>query len=185
MKKEKDAKSKEPKQAREKVGGVLTPGTAIAEMYLVLRDNKKHAFKDCKKICDQQKVSVTGRLYQLGVYGRHEDAEKGGWGLTINEDTIQLTHGKEAASAKKVKIEKKEPKKAPKEESTGDVSSRTIKMVAQQLRRTLKSGKDWTKNKLIQSLVKSGVDQKAVEAALKSEIKAGGITAEGGELSLA
>lgn len=185
MKKQKEEKAKAPKESST-VFGCLRAGTAIAEMRQLLDDQKKHSLKDLQKVCDKHKVNLTGRLYQLGVYGKHPDATNGGWGLTTDEDTVQLTVGKAAAQAKKAKPEKKEAAKAPKESDSKDVSSRALKMVAQQLRRTLKSGKTWTKNKIIQALVKDGVDQKTVEAALKSEIKAGGITKDdGGELTLA
>lgn len=171
-----------PKKETAKIAGHLVEGTAIADLYTFLEDEKKHPLSAAKKILAKHKADPMGRIYQLGRYGK----KFGAWAVTVDEDTIQMKKGKAAAQAasKPAKEETKKSKKSEPEEK-GLVSSKALKATAALIRRTLKSGKDWTKNKLIEKLKEDGADPKRVEAALAEELKAGGIEKLGGFLQLA
>lgn len=173
-----------------KVGGYLIAGSAIADLYELLSDGKKHTFTEGNKICARHKKDLKGRLGNLGRVGIRKKA----WGLIVDDEdkTIQMKLGKPAeaafggrASKSESSSKKTTSKKEQEPEEKGAMPSKALKATMALVRRTLKAGKDWTKNKLIEHL-KSEHDQdpKRVEAALKEEIKAGGIEVEDGILGL-
>ena len=176
-----------------KVGGFLIAGSALADMYEVLEDEKKHGFAELKKICAKHKKDLVGRLGNLRRVGE----KKKSWGLIVDKEgsTVQMKLGAAPKSAPAPKVKAKEvvaPKASAKTskksepEDDSSSSSKTLKAVATLVRRTLKSGKDWTKNKLIENMVdEHDMDPKVVKEALNSEIKAGGITVKDGILALA
>lgn len=189
MAKAKAEKKAAPKKETSKIAGHLVEGTAIADLYQFLEDEKKHSLKDAKKVLAKHKADPMGRIYQLGRYGK----KFGLWGVIVDEDTIQLKKGKEAAAASKKKApkEKEEPKKkatSKKEqepEEKGAMPSKALKATMALVRRTLKTGKDWTKNKLMEHLIKEhDQDPKRIAAAVQEEIKAGGIEVDDGILTL-
>lgn len=187
MKTKKSEKKAAPKKETAKIAGHLVEGTAIADLYQFLEDEKKHPLKDAKKVLAKHKADPMGRIYQLGRYGK----KFGTWGVIVDGDTIQLKKGKVASSLKASKngdtpsSKKAKTKKEQEPEEKEAVPSKAQKATAALVRRVLKDGKDWTKNKLIEHLKEEhDQDPKRVEAALKEEIKAGGITVEDGVLSL-
>jgi hypothetical protein len=191
MKVKKDEKKKAPKKETSKIAGHLVEGTAIADLYQFLEDEKKHPLAAAKKVLSKHKADPMGRIYQLGRYGK----KFGLWGVIVDEDTIQLKLGKEAASASSKKASKKKEKEAPAKKSTSKkeqepeetaaMPSKALKATMALVRRTLKSGKDWTKNKLMEHLKKEhDQDPKRIAAAVQEEIKAGGIKVDDGYLVL-
>lgn len=170
------------KNGSSKIAGHLVAGTAIADLYLFLEDEKKHSLKDAKKVLAKHKAEPMGRVYQLGRYGKKLNL----WAVIVDEDTIQMKKGKGVAAAAASKTKKATSKKEHEPEEKEAVPSKALKATAALVRRTLKTGKDWTKNKLIEHLKEEhDQDSKRVEAALKEELKAGGITMEDGVLVLA
>lgn len=189
--KKKAEKKAAPKKETQKIAGHLVEGTAIADLYQFLEDEKKHSLKDAKKLLSKHKADPMGRIYQLGRYGK----KFGLWGIIVDEDSIQLKKGKGAATAasKPAKKEKEAPAKAKKAtskkeqepEETEATPSKALKATMALVRRTLKSGKDWTKNKLMEHLVdEHDQDPKRIASAVQEEIKAGGIKVEDGYLVL-
>ena len=178
-----------PKKETSKIAGHLVEGTAIADLYTLLEDERVHKLSEAHKALKKHKANPTGRIYQLGRYGKRF----GLWGLIVTEDTIQLKKGKQAAIASSKKKEKAEKagkkkvttKKGQEPEEKGAAPSKALKATAALIRRVLKAGSDWTKNKLIQELKEEyGQDPKRVEAALVAEINNGGIEVEDGVLVL-
>lgn len=191
MAKQKAVKKEERKgkPATTKVGGYLLAGTALADLYEVLIDEKKHGFAELKKIVAKHKKDLPGRLGNLRRVGEKKKA----WSLLVDSDasTVQMKLGAGKPAAKEepaTKSAKKaaEPVAKKKAAEPTDISPKTLKAAATLVRRTLKSGKDWTRNKLTEHLVnKENMDPATVKEALNSEIKAGGITVEDGILVLA
>jgi hypothetical protein len=192
MAKVKAEKKAAPKKESTKVAGHLNAGTAIADLYQFLEDEKVHKLADAKKLIAKFKVDASGRISQLGRYGK----KFGAWGLIITEDTIQMKLGKAAATAAPAKKAKPKEKEAPAKKATSKkeqepdemaaMPSKALKATMALVRRTLKTGKDWTKNKLMEHLMQEhDQDPKRVAAAVQEEIKAGGITVEEGYLILA
>lgn len=131
-----EARMKEKaEKASTKVAGTLIPGTAIADLYEYLKDEKVHKLVDAKKVVSSKhKADPMNRIQQLARYGKKG---KVACAVTIDteEGTVQMkiTKGgakpaapapakekekeKEKPPAKKGKVTlKKEPKKK-KEES--------------------------------------------------------------------
>jgi uncharacterized Zn finger protein (UPF0148 family) len=193
MAKVKAEKKAAPKKETTTIAGHLREGTAIADLYLFLEDEKKHSLKDAKKVLSKHKADPMGRIYQLGRYGKKGPEY---WAVIVDEETIQLKKGKAAASAPKEKkappakakeapAKKATSKKEQEPDETAAMPSKALKATMALVRRTLKSGKDWTKNKLIENLIEEhDQDPKRVTAAIQEEIKAGGIKIEDGILEL-
>lgn len=212
MRKEKTEKA--GKEKTSKVAGHLVAGTAIADIYLYLQDEKVHKIADVKKgPLAKHKADPMGRMQQLGRYGK----KFGAWAVTIDTEagTIQMKLGKGAAKVSTPAKEKEEPavkkgkkvssKKAAEEEpeepeeeqeetteeeeveeEVQEKPSKQQSAVQKLVRRTLKSGKDWTKNKLIEYLNKEHkIDPKRTEMAITEELKAKGIELDDGVLTLA
>jgi hypothetical protein len=193
------AEKKEGKgKASTKIGGFLLAGTAIADLYTFLEDEKKHKVADAKKVVLKHKKELLDRLGNLRRVGR----KKGAWDILVDDDagTVQMKLGKPSAQApapKKAKAEapKETPKKEAKKTESKKDSAPAVKepanskgqaAVASLVRRTLKAGGDWTRNKMVEHLHdEHKIDVKRTEAAIASEIKVGGITEEDGELQLA
>ena len=184
---EKKAKEKKAGEKTEtkKIAGHLVEGTAIADLYQYLEDEKKHPLKDAVKLLSKHKANPMGRIYQLGVYGK----KFGGWGILVDQEanTIQMKLGKQAAiAAKSVKTAKSAKPEKKSEVVKEAIPSKALKATATLVRRVLKTGKNWTKNKLIETMKKEhDQDPKRVEAAIKEELQNGGLTVEDGVLQLA
>jgi len=193
----KKAASKNEEVSSTKVGGFLIANTALADLYEVLEDGKKHGFAELKKICAKHKKDLAGRLGNLRRVGEKKRA----WALIVDKEnstvTMKLGTPPKSSSAsaapkaskkeKEVETSKAKSKASKKDEPEDDsnTNSKTLKAAATLIRRTLKSKKDWTRNKLTEHLVNEmDMDPKVVKEALNSEIKAGGITVEDGILSL-
>lgn len=180
----KKAEKKEKAGTSKKVGGVLIAGSAIADLYELLSDGKRHSFSEGNKIVAKHKRDLAGRLGNLRRVGERKRA----WGLIVDDDakTIQMKLGAPGkSSTNHLPAKKATSKKEHEPEEKEAVPSKALKATAALVRRTLKTGKDWTKNKLIEHLKEEhDQDSKRVEAALKEEIKAGGITVEDGVLVL-
>jgi hypothetical protein len=191
MAKVKAEKKAAPKKESTKVGGVLIAGTAIADLYELLSDEKKHPISACEKIVAKHKKELTDRLGNL----RRVGAKKKMWGLIVDEDgkTIQMKMGAAAAAAspktkpkaKEAPAKKATSKKEQEPDETAAMPSKALKATMALIRRTLKSGSDWTKNKMMEHLMQEhDQDPKRVAAAMQEEIKAGGIKVEEGYLQL-
>lgn len=205
------AKEKKDEEKKgKKIGGVLVAGTAIADLYLFLEDEKKHSLADTKKAIAKHSADKMGRIRQLARYGK----QKGLWAVVIDDEaeTVQMKLGKgQPASAEKKKEQKEEPaasrsqqkrvaaqkKAAPEkkkskeevveepEEGENGSTSKGQAAVARLVRQLLKNGKDWTKNTVADSLKEEhGIDPKRTMDAIASELKNGGLTAEDGVLAL-
>lgn len=178
---EKKASGKEEKQT--KIAGHLIPGTAIADLYLFLEDEKRHSLKDTLKAIAKHKADKMGRLKQLARYGK----KFGTWGVSIDEDadTVQLKMGKGAAKEAASKPAKKESKKEEPEEKEAS-GSKQQKVVQRLVRGVLKdTSKEWTRSKVIEKLkADHDLDPKRVQEAIQTEIKLGGVTIKGGLLNL-
>lgn len=193
MKKKREKKAA-PKKETSKIAGHLVEGTAIADLYQLLEDEKVHKLSEAKRALAKHKANPSGRIYQLGRYGRRF----GLWGLIVGEDTIQMKLGKAASQVKPEKKakaggkkESSKPakaaaKKGQEPEETAAAPSKALKATAALVRRILKDGKNWTKNKLIETLkTEHGQDSKRVAAAIQHEIDNGGIEVDDGSLVLA
>jgi uncharacterized Zn finger protein (UPF0148 family) len=189
--KTKAEKKAAPKKESKTIAGHLREGTAIADLYLFLEDEKKHKLGDAKKLIAKYKADPMGRIYQLGRYGKKGPEF---WAVIVDEETIQMKKGKAAATAPKPKAAAKEKeapakkavsKKEQEPDETAAMPSKALKATMALVRRTLKSGKDWTKNKLMEHLIEEhDQDPKRIAAAVQEEIKAGGIKVEDGVLEL-
>lgn len=195
QKAEKKAQGKAEVETK-KVGGYLIAGTALADMYEVLSDEKKHPFSELKKVCAKHKKDLTGRLGNLRRVGEKKKA----WALIVDTEaaTIQMKLGSHPVPPLKKKVAKEEPEEKPEKKASAkktnshakddeaESSSKATKAAATLIRRTLKSKTDWTRNKLTEHLVDDiGMDPDVVKQALNAEIKAGGIEVNNGILQLA
>ena len=203
MAKQKTVKNEEKKEGKpstrkEMIAGCMREGSAAADLYLALKDEKKHSMKELQSLFKKNghTVDLMNRVYQVGRFGRTK-ADKT-WYLIVDDESVQLKHGKapkEApAKAKEAPAKKAKPAPEPNEpvarkksaEKPEEISSKTLKAAATLVRRALKSGKDWTRNKLTEHLVnKENMDAATVKAALNEEIKAGGVVVDDGVLTLA
>jgi hypothetical protein len=188
------------KEAAEKVGGIFRDGTALAYLYEVFEDEKPHSEKKvlgeltkkfgCKGLQGSWRIRrFREKGEELGKFALIRDGEEG---------TLQLKFGKSAGKVSKA--EKKQPKekataKSKKASSRkGGASSdedmdesKQAKLVAKLIRSAMAADtkKSWTKNKLVEHLSdKFEIEADATRAALKSEIKNGGIEEEDGVLTL-
>lgn len=200
----KAAKKEEPEVESKKIAGHLIPGTAIADLYQYLEDEKKHPIKDVLKAIARHKADKMGRLRQLARYGR----QLGGWAVIIDTESgiVQLKLGAAAAKAAekatnskpKAKVEEPEeeevtPKKKAKGKADADADdekpakkgNKQLEMIQKLVRRTLKAGGEWTRSKVIEKLSdENDLEPKDVQEAVNTEIKLGGITVKGGLLQL-
>lgn len=193
---------KEEKNGSNKVGGYLIAESCVADLYLALEDEKKHPLSEVKKIAAKHKSELTSRLGRLRRVGLRKKA----WAIIVDreEGTVQMKLGKPSASvadsspkkSRRAKDEDEDEKPAKKvskangkvhdDDDAGDSSSKAERVAATIIRRTLKSKKDWTRNKLVEHLVdEQEMDADVVKAALNHEIKTGGIEVDDGVLSLA
>jgi hypothetical protein len=193
-----DSKKEAPEKVSKKVGGFLPNGSSIGDLYLLLEDEKKHSFKEGEAVVKKHKKDLMGRLGNLYRSGIRNKA----WSLIVDKEaeTIQMKLGKptgdpmvvkaeKPAKAAKKKDEEDEPAKKPAKKSAPASASsngdKGLKTVQALVRRTLKGGKDWTKNKLADHLHEEHDIASAITAsAIAAEIKAGGVKLEDGVLEL-
>ena len=191
----KAAKEKESVETK-KIAGHLLPGTAIADLYTFLEDQKKHTIKDATKAMAKHKADKMGRMRQLGRYGKRF----GGWAISIDTDegTIQMKLGKNGSAPPAKAKKKDEEEEAPVKKGKAAVSkkdsapaekeptnSKGLAATQRLVRGLLKAGKDWTRNKLVEHLSDAHeIDAKRSEAAIQAEIEAGGITISKGKMQL-
>jgi hypothetical protein len=186
------------KTGSKKIGGFLPNGSSIGDLYLLLEDEKKHSFQEGEAVVMKHKKDLMGRLGNLYRSGIRNKA----WSLIVDKEneTIQMKLGKPSGDKMVVKEEKPAGKKAEakpvakkevkspvkKTASSSDGIDKNLKTVMTLVRRTLKNGKDWTKNKLADHLYdEHDIPSRVTETALAEEIKAGGIKVEDGVLQLA
>jgi hypothetical protein len=201
MAEKKEKKVVEKKEKKEKVLGAFREGTPMGDLATALADEKPHklesilpAIRKTYKLAEGWRgigpLKTVGE--KKGLYGVIFDKEKG---------TIQIKLGKPAKKAEK----KEEPEeKAPKEKASAKkeakptskangkevveeapVTSKQQEAVQRLVRGTLKSGKDWTRNKLIEHLKdQHEIEPKRAQQAIADEIQKGGIEEDGGLLSL-
>jgi hypothetical protein len=183
----------------EKVGGLYRPDSLRAVMFLALKDEKVHDMKDLAKVITKKKQTTDS--YGLLQAVKRDGEKFNAWGISINGDQVQLKLGKGAAAAvakapKAPPAGKKTPAKQPPAPSStakeGKASGAAPALTKAQaatvslVRKTLKVGGPWTRNKVVEELkTKSGIDQKAVIAAIDREISLGGVVQKKGQLSLA
>ena len=101
-------KSDAEKQSK-KVGPGIVAGTAIADLYTFLLDEKKHSLADAKKAMAKHKADKMGRIRTLARKGKIS----GQFSVTIDDEaeTIQMKLGK---AAEKAPEKEKEPEVASK-----------------------------------------------------------------------
>jgi hypothetical protein len=185
----KKAVKKEATEKTSKVAGHLLAGTAIADLYLFLKDEKRHSLKDTLKAISKHKADKMGRLRQLARYGK----KFGTWAVVIDDEaeTVQLKLGKGAAkeAAKPVKKEpaakKAAGKKVEDKEDESKGSDKKLAAIQKLIRRTIKDGKDLTRSKVIEQVSEEHeLEPRQVQEALNTEIKLGGIEVDKGILRL-
>ena len=178
------------KEAAEKVGGIFRVGTALAFLYEVFEDEKAHSKK--KVLADlAKKFGCKGLQGEWRIRRFREKGEAlGAYALTLDseEGTLQLKFGKGDKKAPAKKAAAKATKKASKAEDKAGApkDGKATKAVASLIRRTLAgSGKSWTKNKLVEHLSEEfNIEPDDTRAAIKNELKSGGITEDDGVLEL-
>lgn len=191
MKKAAKEKKDEPKEKVEKVLDHFRKGTALGDMAATLEDEKSHKL-EALLIGIRKKYKLDDSWRGFGTL-RSVGEKKGTFGIVVDKenDRIQLKFGKASSkSEKKEKVESKVSSESKSErietKEKEPVTSKTQNATARLVRRTLKSGKDWTKNKLVEHLHKEhGIEQRRTEMAITEELKNGGLTVDDGTLSLA
>ena len=183
------------KESAEKVGGLFRKGTALAYLYEILEDEKPHSLKKLnasliEKFTSGKKAEDKQNQADWRVRRFREAGESTGKFALIRDrenGTLQLKFGKAKSKvvgkkAKKV-VKKGAGKSAP--SSSEEENGRSSRSVITLVRRTLKDGGDWTKNKVVDSLKKNfSIASQDTLAALREETKKGGISEEDGLLSL-
>src|SRR6266566_311247 len=177
----KEKKSAEKKEKKEKILGVFREGTPMGDLASALEDEKPHklepiliGIRKTYKLADGWRgigpLKSTGE--KKGLYGVILDKEKG---------TIQIKLGKvsKKAPVAKAPAETSAKKKAASKvngKEQEEVTSKQQVAVERLVRGTLKNGKDWTRNKLIEYLQKEHeIEPKRAQHALAEEIRKGGI----------
>jgi hypothetical protein len=188
MKKAAKEKKAAPKEKVEKILGHFRKGTALGDMAEMLQDEKPHKLSTLL-VGIQKKHKLEDGWRGFGTL-RTVGEKKGTFGIVVDkeDDRIQLKFGKATSefspNEEKKKLSAKSSKPALQDKEP--VTSKTQNATARLVRRTLKSGKNWTKNKLVEHMHKEhGIEQKRTEMAITDELKNGGLTVEDGILSLA
>ncbi len=179
------------KEQKEKILGAFRADTPMGDLALALQDEKPHKL-DSILVVIRKKYKLADGWRGIGPL-KSTGEKKGLYGVILDKEKnmIQIKLGrvskpKKAAKAEEEpeKVEKKASSKANGKEQE-PVSSKQQGAVERLVRGTLKSGKDWTKNKLVEYLEKEHeIDPKRTRHALAEEIRKGGVSEEGGVLSL-
>ena len=207
----KEAGGKKQAVVAEKILGAFRAGTPMGDLAEALQDEKPHklesilpAIRKKYKLADGWRgigpLKSTGE--KKGLYGVIFDREKGTIQIKLGKPSAKKVEEKPKGKAKPVE-EVEEKAEAPKQskkatkaaskpngkvaepEEEEPATSKQQVAVGRLVRGTLKNGKDWTRNKLIEFLKSQHqIDEKRTGQAIDDEISKGGISVEDGLLSL-
>lgn len=176
---------KKEKVAPDKILGYFRKGTAMAAFIEPLLDEKPHKLS---AVFARAKAMKADPEFRLTVF-RQKCKEKNLAGVLVDRDadTIQIkigkgmpTPGKSAKPAAKASPAPAKSASAKKVNGSADGPD-----VATLVRKLLKKGDDWTKNKVVEKIHSDhSIAPKIIQAAITSEIKGGGVEDTNGILSL-
>lgn len=179
----KKTKKVEAAPKAEKILGYFRKGTAMAAFIEPLLDEKSHKLS---VLFDKAKKAGADPEFRLTVF-RQKCKELNLAGVMVDRDadTIQIKIGKgQPVPGSTKKVVTRAPVAAKKANGSA-APDKDLSDVAKWVRQTLKSGDDWTKNKVVEKVhTDHGAEPKRIQAAIASEIKAKGIVEEKGLLSL-
>lgn len=166
---------------KDKILGYFRRGTAMAAFVEPLLDEKVHklsaVFTAAKKAGADPEFRLTVFRQKCG------EMDLGGVVVDRDADTIQFKKGKGnplPKSAKKVTASA--PAAQAKKAKNGNSTTSDVAVL---VRKLLKNGSDWTKNKLVEKIhADHSIEPKRIHAAIAAEINGKGIVEEKGKLSL-